>query len=155
MVKLGLQNGKLFRAWPLVQRRISRMRCLIVEDKPAPSRMLESYLSDFSDSSIAVSGDKAVQVFKDALEEAKPYDLILLDIRMPGMDGHETLRTIRQIEKEHGISSSDGVKVIMTTVKDDPENVIGAYRGSCEAYLVKPIRKKILLDEIRELGLIE
>ena len=131
------------------------MKCLIVEDKPAPSRMLESYLSDFSDSSVVVSGNKAVQVFRDALENAEPYDLILLDIMMPGMDGHETLRTIRQIEKEHVINSSDGVKVIMTTAKDDPENVLGAYREECEAYLVKPIRKKILFDEMRELGLME
>ena len=78
------------------------MKCLIVEDKPAPSRMLESYVSDCSDSSIAVSGDKAVQVFRDALEEAKPYDLILLDIMMPGMDGHETLRTIPKSRKSMG-----------------------------------------------------
>jgi len=93
--------------------------------------------------------------FKDALKQGDPYDLICLDIMMPQMDGHQALEAIRQIESEHGISGGlDSVKVIMTTVLDDPKNVMKSFREGCEGYVVKPIEKQKLLDEIGKLGLI-
>lgn len=128
------------------------MKCLIVEDDFAARRVLQVYLSDYADCFIAVNGLEAVEAVKEALEDGQPYNLICLDIMMPGMDGQEALRTIRQIEKEHGIGGLDGVKVIMTTALSDSKNIMGAFRTGCEAYLVKPIRKEKLLEEMEKLG---
>ncbi|GAJ08029.1 unnamed protein product, partial [marine sediment metagenome] len=65
----------------------------------------------------------------------------------------EALEAIRQIENEHGTAGLDGVKVIMTTALGDSKNVIGAFRTGCEAYIVKPVSKEKLLEEMEKLGL--
>jgi two-component system chemotaxis response regulator CheY len=130
------------------------MKCLIVEDDFTARKLMQTYLSDCADCFVAVNGYEAVEAVKDALDEGEPYDLICLDIMMPGMDGREALKTIRQIESEHGIGGLHGVKVIMTTALEDSKNVIGAFREGCEAYIVKPVEKGKLLEEIEKLGLL-
>lgn len=130
------------------------MKCLIVEDDFAARKLLQVYLSDCADCFIAVNGHEAVEAIREALEEGESYDLICLDIMMPEMDGHKALEAIRQVEKEQGIGGLDGVKVIMTTALDDSKNIMGAFRTGCEAYIVKPIRKEKLLEEIKQLGLL-
>ncbi len=130
------------------------MKCLIVEDDFAARKLLQVYLSDYADCFVAVNGREAVEAVRQALGEGQPYDLICLDIMMPEMDGHQALEAIRRIESEHGIAGLDGVKVIMTTGLDDTENIMGAFRGGCDVYIVKPVRKERLLKEIEELGLL-
>jgi len=73
---------------------------------------------------------------------------------MPNMDGREALKLIRQIENEHGIGGHDGVKVIMTTALGDSKNVMESFREGCEAYIVKPVEKDKLFEEIGKLGFI-
>ena len=74
---------------------------------------------------------------------------------MPEMDGHDVLKAIRKIESQHGIGGLDGVKVVMITALGDSKNVMGAFRTGCEAYIVKPVKKGKLLEEIEKLGLIK
>ena len=131
------------------------MKCLIVEDDFAARKLLQVYLSDYADCFVAVNGHEVVEAVREALDEGQPYDLICLDIMMPEMDGHKALEAIRQMEKEHGIGGLDGVKIIMTTALDDSRNIMGAFRTGCEAYIVKPIRKEKLIDEITKLGLLK
>ncbi len=131
------------------------MKCLIVEDDFAARRLLQRYLSSHCDCDIAVDGNEAIEAFRQATDEKEPYDLICLDIMMPNMNGHEALKAIRQIESEHGINGLDGVKVIMTTALGDPKNIMGAFREGCEAYIVKPVEKDKLLEEMEKLGLVE
>ncbi|HEW78806.1 MAG TPA: response regulator [Phycisphaerales bacterium] len=133
----------------------SGMKTLIVEDDFACRKALQIFLSKYGDCFIAVNGCEAVEAVQEALDEGQPYDLICLDIMMPEMDGHEALQAIRKMENERGINGLDGVKVIMVTVKNDFENIMEAFRASCEAYVVKPVREEILLEEIKKLGLIE
>ena len=130
------------------------MKCMIVEDEFTSRKFLQVYLSDYGRCFVAVNGHEAVEAFRDALKEKEPYDLICLDISMPGMDGHETLKAIRRIESEHGIAGLDGVKVIMTTASDDSKDVMGAFRSGCEAYLIKPIERENLIEEMGKLGLL-
>ena len=131
------------------------MKCLIVEDDFTACKLLQTYLSDYGDCFIAVNGDGAVEAFREALKQGQPYDLICLDIMMPEMDGHDALKAIRKIESQHGIGGLDGVKVVMTTALGDSKNVMGAFRTGCEAYIVKPVKKEKLLEEIEKLGLIK
>ena len=131
------------------------MKCLIVEDDFTARKLLQMHLSDYGDCFVAVNGQEAVQAVQEALDEGQPYDLICLDIMMHEMDGLEALKVIRRIEKERGIAGLDGVKVIMTTALSNSRNIIGSFRIGCEAYVVKPIEKQKLLNEIEKLGIIE
>ena len=131
------------------------MKCLIVEDDSTACKLLQTYLADYGDCFVAVDGNKAVKAFRKALKQGQPYDLICLDIMMPEMDGHDALKAIRRIEEEQGIYGLDGVKVVMITALGDSENVMSAFRTGCEAYIVKPVKKGKLLEEIEKLGLIK
>ncbi len=129
------------------------MKSLIVEDDFAARKLMQRWLTDFSDCDIAVNGIEAVDAFRKASEEGAPYDLICLDIMMPKMNGHQALEAIRKVESERGTAGLDCVKVIMTTALNDPKHVLGAFKGGCEGYIVKPVSKQKLFDEIEKLGL--
>ncbi len=136
-----------------IEDRESRLKILIVEDDFTCRKLLQTFLSEYGDCFVAINGHEAVEAVREVLDEGQPYDLVCLDIMMPEMDGHEALEAIRQIENEHGIAGLDGVKVIMTTALGDSKNVIGAFRTGCEAYIVKPVSKEKLLEEMEKLGL--
>ncbi len=131
------------------------MKTLIVEDDFISRRILKEMLSPYGECDIAIDGEEAVQAFRIALDESAPYDLVCMDIMMPNMDGQEALRLIRALEKERGGSAAKETKVIMTTALGDPKTVVEAfYKGGVTSYLVKPIGKQKLLQELRNFGLI-
>lgn len=129
------------------------MKTLIVEDDFVSRKMMHLLLSPYGECDIAVDGKEAIEAFELAAREGKRYDLICLDIMMPGMDGHTVLKTIRGMEEADQVFGSEQVKIIMTTALKDSKNVLQAFNAQCEAYLVKPIRKQELLQQIRSLGL--
>jgi two-component system chemotaxis response regulator CheY len=130
------------------------MKTLIVEDDFTSRLLLQELLKSYGPVHIAVNGNEALDAVRSALEADEPYDLICLDIMMPEMDGQEALREIRSIEEARGIFSSEGSKIMMTTVMADLKNVSTAYMNLCDAYLTKPIQKSVLGQELRTLKLI-
>lgn len=102
-------------------------KVLIVDDDPAVCNMLKKFLTKKGyEAIVALSGEEAIKKVK----KEKPY-AVLLDIRMPGMDGIETLKKIREIDKEAGI-------VMITAVKEEEIGKkcleLGAYD-----YITKPL----------------
>jgi len=132
------------------------MRVLIVEDDFVSRKLMQKLLGHYGECDVAVNGQEAIDAFKLALSDARPYDLICMDIMMPQIDGQRALKEIRKIEREKGVPVSKEVKVIMTTALDDPKNVVESlYKGGATSYVIKPIDKKKLLDEVKKLGLLE
>jgi two-component system, chemotaxis family, chemotaxis protein CheY len=141
------QNRKTYR-------RGIQMHVLIVEDDFASRRLMQSFIEPLGSYDIAVDGEEAVVAFNNALENGKPYDLILLDIMMPNIDGLETLKIIRSVEKENQILGNKATKVVMTTALDDSKSIMGAFQAQCEGYLAKPINKSNFIETLQELKLI-
>lgn len=131
------------------------MKTLIVEDDFTCRLLLQSFLAGFGECHVAVNGSEAVMAFKLALSRGSPYDLICMDIVMPDVDGNEALMRIRALESERGTLSSRGVKIIMTTSLSDPQQVVGAFRALCDAYLLKPVDTAELLRHLRSLRLVQ
>jgi len=129
------------------------MKSLVVDDDFTCRRILQAYLSKYGECHIAVDGKEALDAFTSSLEENEPYDVITLDIMMPEMNGHDVLKSIREIEEKKGRFGIDSVKIIMTSALDDSENIKHAFREQCEAYLVKPIDRQKLIDKLTEFGL--
>jgi two-component system chemotaxis response regulator CheY len=129
------------------------MKMLVVEDDFGSRRVMQKLLEPYGDVDVVVDGEEAVEAFKLAWEESRPYDVVFMDIMMPKMDGHEALKRLRELEREMGIKSANEAKVIMTSVLEDPKNVIEAYYGgSATSYLIKPIDREKLEDELERLG---
>ena len=131
------------------------MKILIVDDDLSSRRILQAYLLKYGECSIAVNGNEAIEKFKAALIDEAPYDLICLDIMMPKIDGHEVLKTLREIEEEAGIFGKSIVKIIMTTALSDSGNIIKSFREQSEAYIIKPIEDAKLMKTLKYLELIK
>lgn len=130
------------------------MRFLIVEDDLNSRLLLEVYLSPYGAISTASNGKEAIDAYVEALDKGHPFHLICMDIMMPEMNGHEALAEIRRIERERDMDMSSRAKVIMTTALKDNMNAQKAYyEEGCQAYLVKPIKKKAVTDWLERLGL--
>ena len=130
------------------------MKTLIVEDELTSRVMLREILKRYGPPQVAMNGKEAVEAVRVALQAGDPYNLICLDIMMPEMNGQEALKRIRQMEEEAGVGAAKRSKVIMTTAHSARDNVLEAIQGQCDYFLVKPIDARILLQELRRMGLI-
>jgi two-component system, chemotaxis family, chemotaxis protein CheY len=131
------------------------LRMLLVEDDFDSRLLLQTFLCNYGECHVAVNGKEAITAFCSALEHGKRYDLICMDVMMPEMDGREAVRRVRALEEEHGILSSSGAKIIMTTAVDDVKEVIRCFRELCDSYLTKPVDLALLLGQMKAYHLIQ
>ena len=111
---------------------------LVVEDDPAVSLALEVALKGEGYQPIlAGNGEKGLE-----LGLAQAPDLLILDVRLPGIDGFELCRTIRR--------SSD-VPIVMVTARADTHDVVAGLEAGADDYLTKPFAPKELSARIRAL----
>ena len=129
------------------------MQILIVEDDFISRRLVCRYLEPFGKCDVAINGDEAIAAVRHTLDLGDRYDLICLDIMMPGRSGLETLAEIRKLEEDYGLPLGQGAKVIMTTAMEDRANVRAAFKASADGYIVKPIEKRKFLAKLQEIGL--
>lgn len=129
------------------------MRILVVEDDFISRRLLCRFLEPFGECDVAINGLEALTAVEHSIQAGENYDLICLDIMMPEMDGHESLKQIRAIEATDGKCVGQGAKIIMTTSLEDSKNIREAFKLSADGYVVKPIEKKKLIATLHDLGL--
>ena len=134
-------------------REAQTMRCLIVDDETICRKAVALILKEVAHCDEAVDGSEAVLKFSEALQKDEPYDVIFLDIIMPGMDGHETAREIRKLERE--VPDSAKVKIIMLTVLDSVNEAMKSFRYAHSiAYMVKPPSEERFIKTFKEVGLL-
>jgi two-component system chemotaxis response regulator CheY len=132
------------------------VKILIVEDDFISRRNLKELFGALGECDIAINGQEAIDSFIHAHQVKRPYELICMDLMMPVVDGMAALQAIRQKEKEMKIPPGLTVKVLMTTAVDDPRTVIKSfYEGEATSYIVKPVTRQKLVNELRQLKLME
>jgi DNA-binding response OmpR family regulator len=110
---------------------------LLVDDDRALRKLLRAYLEEESISVVeAASGEDALA----AIERAKPT-LMLLDVRLPGIDGFEVLRRLS--------STSTGVPVILVTSLEDELDQLVGYRLGAVDFVTKPVSPKLLAAKVK------
>jgi len=130
------------------------VRCLVVDDDELGRELIAQYLEGVAVCHMAENGLKAVEMFRTAFEGGDPYDLMILDIVMPEMDGYTAAKEIRLIEKEWGVSINDGLSIIVLSSLNTPGDVIQAYvSAKSVAHLVKPVQPEKLLGIMNKLGI--
>ena len=119
-------------------------KILIVEDDPAVRDVVNHALSREGMATVAVEdGEAALERLR---REAEPFDLIVLDIMLPGMDGISVCREIRT--GEAGSASRD-VPLLMLTARDDEINVVVGLEVGADDYITKPFRPSELVSRVR------
>jgi DNA-binding response OmpR family regulator len=112
-----------------------RRRILVVDDEPRMIRFIRLNLEhDGYDVFEASSGEEALEKLRDQIP-----NLVLLDVMMPGMDGFETLRMLREIST---------VPVIMLTAKGDVEDRVKGLELGADDYIAKPFDHAELVSRV-------
>jgi signal transduction histidine kinase/CheY-like chemotaxis protein len=110
---------------------LKKLKTLIVDDDETSRRLLGTILEQLSETLLyAKNGLEAVTLFRNNPD----IDLILMDMKMPVMDGYEATRQIRQLSKNPYIIAQTAF-----SLKGDKEKVI---RSGCNNYITKPINKE-------------
>jgi CheY-like chemotaxis protein len=119
------------------------LRILLAEDSQDNVLLIEAYLkaSGYT-ADVARNGQIALEKFISG-----NYDVVLMDVQMPIMDGYSAARSIRQWESENGATP---VPILALTAHALPEEVRKSFDAGCTAHLTKPIRKAALLAAIEE-----
>ena len=127
------------------------MRFLIVDDDESIHLYLQVVRSPYGECSTSFRGEYALERFDAALDEGNPYDVVMMDIVMPGMDGHQTAELMRAREKAAGIPEMDSFKLVMITCLVDDSSINKAFFNTRAAiYIVKPLDRDKILKELED-----
>jgi two-component system chemotaxis response regulator CheY len=124
------------------------MKALIVDDDPITRMVLQKILSQYAHVQTCADGNEAVAAYRSSLQRGELFDLICMDVLMPGMGGIEALAHIRREEELNSGLPSRNTKVIMTTASDDNDTIRQSFNGLCDAYVIKPIDAAELIDVV-------
>lgn len=117
------------------------LEILLVEDAEDNRLLVEHFLkSNEYNLQIAENGKEAVDMYTGG-----SFDLILMDMQMPVMDGYEATRHIRSLEKEEGRAATPIIAFTAHALKEEVEKCMDA---GCTFHLAKPVKKKELLKTI-------
>lgn len=114
------------------------IRILLVEDDEHICNTVKAFLSEAGYGVDAcMEGDEAHTKFYD-----NTYQLVILDIMLPGMNGHELLREFRKL---------NNTPILMMTALSDDENQIKAFDAEADDYVTKPFKIQLLLKRVEAL----
>jgi len=130
------------------------MRVLIADDEFTSRRILQKSMEKLGDCDLACNGREAWEAFQASHREGRPYELILLDIMMPEMDGGVVLKLIRGFEGLSGPGSRKPALIAMATTAADKDSVLESFRAQCDGYITKPYTKESLLSNLRKFGIL-
>jgi two-component system sensor histidine kinase/response regulator len=112
---------------------------LVVDDNPKNIQVIGNILKDANYFiGFATSGEQAIEI----LQKTYDYDLVLLDVNMPSMNGYETCIAIRKNE------TLKEMPIIFLTAYTDADNVIAGFESGAQDYITKPFNSKELLARV-------
>ncbi|OGP52712.1 MAG: hypothetical protein A2Y65_07320 [Deltaproteobacteria bacterium RBG_13_52_11] len=135
--------GKIPEARPVDLTTIRSLNLLLVEDSADNRLIIQAYFKRSSDHiDIAENGAIAVEKFKSG-----KYDLVLMDVQMPIMDGYAATREIRKWEQEQGRKQTPIIALTAHALKEDAQKSLDA---GCTDHLTKPIRRATLMEAVQK-----
>jgi two-component system sensor histidine kinase/response regulator len=127
---------------PTPSTEVRALRILLIEDSPDNQVLVRSYLKRTPYRlDIADHGAIGLELFKNGY-----YDLILMDMQMPVMDGYEATQAIRAWEREHDLLPTQVIALTALALKEDGVRILEA---GCNAHMTKPIKKHTLMGVLQ------
>lgn len=118
---------------------VDKHTVMLVDDHPLLLKGLKQLLELEDDIEVVAEANNGANAVKEAVEHDP--DLIVLDLNMQGMDGIQTLKSMRK----EGVTS----RIVMLTVSDADEDVVEAISAGADGYLLKDMDPEELLDQLR------
>ncbi len=119
------------------------VRILAADDSSDNRFLLTAFLKKFPcELTIVENGQEALEAFKEG-----KYDIVLMDMQMPVMDGFAATRLIREWEGKNNLQATP---VLALTAYALPEEIKYCTDAGCDSHISKPVRKKILIKAIRD-----
>ncbi|PZU09930.1 MAG: hybrid sensor histidine kinase/response regulator [Sphingobium sp.] len=126
---------------------VRRLRILAADDNPASRQIMQDMFAGWDMAvDLVASGDEAVAAVEAADRSGRPFDLLLLDWKMPGMDGMEAIRAIRRIALRH---AAPRMLIVSAYGADDLRGDL--HDADIAGFLTKPIAPQTLLTTIGDL----
>lgn len=141
--EFGIQQSEEKRNLPVLYD-LRGMNILVVDDNRTSRDIMEDLLKSMAFNVLTVgSGEEALLALEKAIQAKNPFELVLLDWKMPGMDGIET---VREIKKNKHIPWVPVILMVSTYGRDDVMQEAEAL--GLEGFLRKPVRGSVLMDVI-------
>jgi len=122
-------------------------KILLVDDEPQILELFSTLLRDAGYRAVtAANGAEALGLYLYACFH-EPFDLMILDVSMPRIDGLQVLETVRKDEAARGIACAEGMPIIILTAYKS--TCMLSFNLGCDDYVLKPVQPEILLDNIR------
>ncbi len=129
---------------PNVGAGLGPLRVLVAEDNPNNQRVIQLVLEQLGLSlEIVGDGAKAVETFT-----SRPFDIVLMDMQMPVMDGVAATRRIRAFEREEGRPRTP---IAMLSANAMPDHIDASLEAGCDEHIAKPFTPASLVDGIEKL----
>jgi two-component system, chemotaxis family, chemotaxis protein CheY len=126
------------------------LRILIVDDSPVIRLLLMRILKDYGECASARDGLEAIDTYRRSLNENLPFDLICLDLGLPGIHGVDVLREVRALHAQSG--SLLKPRVLVITASSELSEVEAVIQLGADGYLVKPLVKQRLFEYLTAFG---
>ena len=138
------ENGVPEDAVTTVPERIQSLKVLIVEDNRSTQFMLKHMVESFGCRVVsAFSAEEALAAYESQPDDA-PFDLLLMDVALPGMDGITAAEAIKRVHR----LPAPPIVVISASGRED--EIQKAEAAGVDSYLLKPVKRAVLLDTIKE-----
>lgn len=126
------------------------MKILVIEDEAISRARMVKILTQWGVCDGASSADEAFALFKKSFDDGSPYDLVTFDIEMPDGNGLDLLNHFRSYEDALELDGWYSKKIIITA-QSNLENVQKALANKCDAFLVKPVKYKLLQEKLAQI----
>ncbi len=125
------------------------MRVLVVDDCFFTRVKLKNMLCPYGDCDGSPNGEVALRLFEQAHNECVPYELITMDLDLPGMKGIDVVSRMRLWEREREVPAA--ARVIMISSSDEPKSILASLGNGCEWFLLKPVKQEKLEEALAQL----
>lgn len=124
------------------------MRFLVVDDEITARTLMVALLESLGDVTEAIDGSHALEKVTAAFESLTPFDVIFLDLSMPGIDGLELIDRLREVEQRYDQPYNS--RMIVVSASRYPQDIMDAFKKQADGYLTKPVNisklEKLLQD---------